>query len=252
MSQTAFTAEAYAPRAQDYVTSAVHSAGPDLERMAAELRGRPDARVLDLGCGGGHVSYCVAPHVGSVVAVDPTVAMLDAVRRTAAERGLGNISVREAAAEALPFADGSFDAVLCRYTAHHWPDLPAGLREARRVVVPGGLGIFVDSVAPAEPAMDSHLQAIELLRDPSHGRNHTVEQWRAMLAAAGFAVEEVSVRPVRMEFATWAARTRTPPVMAAAIRALQEGASEAVRRQFAMGPDGSWDLAVATMVVRAG
>ncbi len=251
MSQTAYTAEVYTPRAQDYVTSTVHSAGADLDQMEALLHGRGTARVLDLGCGGGHVSYRAAPHVRSVTAVDPTAAMLEAVRRTAAERGLGNVAVRQAAAEALPFAADSFDIVLCRYTAHHWPDVPGGLMEARRVLEADGAGVFIDSVAPAEPALDSHLQTVELLRDASHGRNYKVADWTAMLDAAGFAVESVTVRKVRMEFPVWTARTRTPPVMQAAIRALQDGAPPAVRSHFAIGADGSFDLDVATIVVRA-
>ena len=62
--------------------------------------------------------------------------MLDAVAATAAERGLTNITVRQAAAEHLPFADAHFDIVLCRFTTHHWQDMEAGLREARRVLKP--------------------------------------------------------------------------------------------------------------------
>jgi predicted TPR repeat methyltransferase len=56
IAMNAFTAEQYAPRAQDYVTSINHSTGDDLAQMEAELRGQGQARVLDLGCGGGHVS----------------------------------------------------------------------------------------------------------------------------------------------------------------------------------------------------
>ena len=249
LSQTAFTAEAYTPRAQDYVASAVHGAGADLDQIGAFLQGRATARVLDLGCGGGHVSYRAAPHVASVTAVDPAAAMLDAVRRTAAERGLANIRVQQAAAEALPFGPGSFDVVLCRYTAHHWPDVPAGLGEARRVLTPEGRGVLVDSVAPEDRVLDTHLQAVELLRDPSHVRNYSVAEWTDMLAKAGFTVDDVIVRRVRMDFPAWTARTRTPAGHMAAIRSLQDGAPPAVRAHLAIGPDGSFDLDVATMVL---
>ena len=249
MSQTAYTAEAYAPRARDYVSSAVHSAGADLDQVEEFLRAWRPARALDLGSGGGHVSYRAAPWAGTVTAVDPTASMLDAVRQTAAERSIGNITVQQAAAEALPFPDGLFDAVLCRYTAHHWPDVPAGLREAHRVLGANGRGVFIDSVAPPDRVLDTHLQAVELLRDPSHVRNYALEEWTSMLGAAGFAIDGVTLRKVRMDFPVWTARTRTPPAMAAAIRALQDGAPPAVRSHFAVGPDGSFDLDVATIVV---
>ena len=117
--QNTFTAAHYAPRAQAYVESRDHSHGADLDEMEATLAaaGAGGWRVLDLGCGGGHVSYRAAAHAAAVVACDVTPAMLDAVARTAAERGLANIATREAAAERLPFADREFDAVLCRFTA---------------------------------------------------------------------------------------------------------------------------------------
>jgi len=250
-SQQEFAAGHYAPRARDYVTSEVHSSGEDLDLIEAVLRGHAGARVLDLGCGGGHVSYRAAPHVGHVVACDVTAAMLEAVAATAAERGLANISIHQAAAESLPFPDASFDVVLSRFTTHHWQDMEAGLRQARRVLKAGGRGVFIDTVAPADRVLDSHLQAIELLRDASHVRNYSTAEWFAALSRAGFAIEEIAGRRMRMEFSSWTARTRTPADHARAIRSLQAGAPAIVREHFAIAADGSFDLPAATFVVRA-
>ena len=244
----AFAAGQYGVRAQDYVTSAVHSSGADLDQIEALVAARPGGVVLDLGCGGGHVAYRAAPHAARVVACDVTADMLDAVAATAAARGLANIEVRQAAAEALPFEPAGFDMVLCRFTAHHWQDLEAGMRAARRVLKPGGQAVFVDSVAAADPVLDTHLQAMELLRDPSHVRNYAVAEWVAALGRAGFAVEGITLRVLRMEFASWVARTRTPAAQAAAIRALQDGAPEEVRRHFRIDADGSFDLQAATLL----
>lgn len=249
-SQHAFAAEQYGARAQDYVTSAVHSTGGDLDQIEAAVQGMSTARVLDLGCGGGHVSYRAAPHVAEVVACDVTTAMLDAVAATAAERGLSNIAVQQGAAEDLPFPDASFDAVLCRFTAHHWQDVEAGLRQARRVLKPGGLGIFIDTVAPADRALDTHLQAVEVLRDASHVRNYSVAELISALSRSGFAIGGITLRTLRMEFPVWIARTRAPAAHADAIRSLQNGAPPIVREHFAIGPDGSFDLHAATLVVQ--
>jgi SAM-dependent methyltransferase len=249
--QHEFTAGQYGPRAADYVTSEVHATGADLDQIAAALRGAAGARVLDLGCGGGHVSYRAAPHVAEVVACDVTAAMLEAVAATAAERGLANITVRQGAAESLPFADASFDVVLSRFSAHHWQNLEAGLRQARRVSRPGGWAMFIDSVTPADALLDTHLQAIELLRDASHVRNYGVAEWVAALARSGFALEGITPRRLRLEFASWTARTRTPAGHAASILALQAGAPAIVREHFGVAADGSFDLDTATFVVRA-
>jgi ubiquinone/menaquinone biosynthesis C-methylase UbiE len=250
-SQHEFAAAQYGVRAKDYVTSAVHSSGGDLDQIEALLREKPAARVLDLGCGGGHVSYRAAPYAGQVVACDVTAGMLEVVAKTAAERGLTNISVQQAPAEALPFPDASFDVVLCRFTAHHWQDLEGGLRQARRVLKPEGRGVFIDTVAPADRVLDTHLQAIELLRDASHVRNYSLAEFVAALARAGFGIDSVTTRMLRMEFPVWVARTRTPALHADAIRALQATAPSVVRERFRVGDDGSFDLAASTVVVHA-
>ena len=251
-SQHGFVAEHYADRAQDYIASVDHSTGDDLDQIEAVLKGSGTARVLDLGCGGGHVSYRASPHVARVVACDITASMLDAVAQEARKRGLGNIEVREAAAEQLPFEDASFDAVLCRFSVHHWHDMEPGLREAQRVLKSGGRAVFIDVTAPADRLFDTHLQAFELLRDASHVRDYSVAEWAGALSRSGFAVGQITARKLRMEFPVWIARTRTPAEHASVIRSLQQGAPDAVREYFAIGADGSFDLDTVTFVAKAG
>lgn len=247
MTEDNFAVQSYGPRAAAYVASAVHANGPDLDEIETLLAGRGLGRVLDLGCGGGHVSYRAAPHVGAVVAVDVTPAMLEQV----AARGLPNITTQLAAAEALPFPEATFDAVLCRFTAHHWEDTEAGLREARRVAKPGALGVFIDTVAPEQRRLDSLLQAVELLRDPSHGRNYSVAEWRAALVGAGWKVERVTSRRLPMEFSSWIARTQTPPEAVTGITRLWDAAPQAARDYFALAADGGFTIDTASFVVTA-
>jgi SAM-dependent methyltransferase len=235
----------FGSRAEAYLTSVVHARGPDLAALAALAANRPAARVLDLGCGGGHVGFAVAPHVAEVVACDLAPEMLAVVARAAKERGLANLTTQQGVAESLPFADGSFDLVLSRYSAHHWRDFPAGVREAARVLKPGGVAGFVDAVSPGTPRLDTFFQAIELLRDCSHVRDYAPAEWRAAIAAAGLVAGAESRFRVRLDFANWVERMATPAAQVAAIRALQASVGAGVTAYFATEADGSFAIDVA-------
>jgi ubiquinone/menaquinone biosynthesis C-methylase UbiE len=234
----------FGSRAAAYLKSAVHATGSDLEALAALVDASRQATILDLGCGAGHVSFAVAKRAKKVVAYDLSPDMLVVVARAAAERGLSNIETRPGAAEHLPFAVASFDYVLTRYSTHHWSDLDAGLREVARVLRPDGTVGIADSISPGRPLLDTYLQTVELLRDPSHVRSYSRAEWEAALVRAGLRSESVSLHHVRLEFAVWIERMRTPQVQADAIRALQAKMSEPVVRHFQIAEDGSFTLDV--------
>ena len=250
ISHDSLVASQFGPRAAAYVASAVHAQGEDLQQLVALVRTRPSARLLDLGCGGGHVSYNAAPHIGAVVAYDLSAEMLAAVAGVAAERGLDNITTRQGSVESLPFEVASFDIVATRMSAHHWHDFPAALREARRVLKPDGLAFFIDVVSPGPALLDTHFQAIEVLRDPSHVRDYSTAEWLAAVTEAGFNPRSVTRRRLNIDFASWIERMGTAPAHVAAIRSLQEHASDGVRRHFEIRPDGSFTMD--TMSLEAG
>jgi SAM-dependent methyltransferase len=240
--QKTLVGDQFGARAAAYLSSAVHAQGADLEALTALVAGHAQARVLDLGCGGGHVSFAVAPHVREVVAYDLSAAMLDVVAGAAVARGLDNLATQQGMVERLPFADASFDFVLSRYSAHHWHDFDAGLREAARVLKPGGVAGFADAVAAPAPQIDTYFQAIELLRDPSHVRDYSRAEWEAAIARAGLSPTATAAYRVRLVFQTWTERMGTPKVHVEAIRALQNVMPDHVARHLALEPDGSFSI----------
>jgi len=234
----------FQPQAQAYLDSPVHAQGPDLERACA-LVGRfvPAAgQALDVGCGAGHLSFALAPLVARVVALDPIPAMLEAVRSGAAARGLAGIETWEGGCVALPFEPGSFDLVATRYSAHHWSRLEKALREMKRVLRPGGHLLVIDVEGDGNALVDTHLQALELLRDRSHVRDRSAREWRALLAGARFELVQEDRWPLRLELASWTARMATPPARVAMIRELQAEAPEEVRQDLAIEADGSFSV----------
>lgn len=212
--------------------SIVHRQGPDLDALEARLAARPAARALDVGCGAGHTTHALARHATQVIAVDLTEEMLEQTRAGAAEQGLANVEARRGDAEALPFEDASFDVVACRLCAHHFGDPERALREARRVLAPGGRFFLIDIVAPESPALDSFLQAFELVRDPSHVRDHSVAQWTAMLQRAGFELAALDRWPMPQHFEAWVNRIGANDTARAALIEMFAVAPDEVRAHF--------------------
>ncbi len=244
-------------------TSRYHADSPDLDAMLCAVDLRGDERVLDIGTGAGHTAVAFAPRVSEVVALDLTPAMLDEARGLASRRGVDNVRFELGDAMALPYPDDSFDLVTCRVCAHHFEDPATAVREAARVLRPGqpkkagqprkagGTLLLVDSVSPEDPAQDTFLNCIEVLRDPSHVRNHSVSQWQQMLADAGFASECLNVWRVPLEFQDWVERMRTPDLERQQLRSLFEKATDGIRSAFDLETGTRWGFSIPIGMLRA-
>jgi hypothetical protein len=111
--------------------------------------------------------------------------------------------------------------------------------------------VFIDAFAPEAAALDTHLQAVELLRDTSHVRDYTSSEWVAALNRSGFALQAFRSWRIRLDFPTWIARMQTPPDNVRAIRALQMAASREIRDHFEIEADGSFILDVTMIETKA-
>jgi ubiquinone/menaquinone biosynthesis C-methylase UbiE len=155
--------------------------------------------------------------------------------------GIANVTLVVTTAESLPFLDASFDAVTCRLAAHHFADVKRAFAEVARVLRPGGRFVLSDNYAPDDSALDRWINELEAVRDPSHVREHTIAEWRALLAGAGFRVTDEARSVTPLETEPWLARSRTPEREAARVRQLLADASSGAREVFAVG-DGTFQL----------
>ena len=113
---------------------------PSARQLLDRVAIAPDARVLDIACGSGIVARTVARRLGPagrVIGLDASPAMLAAARRASEAERLA-IEWREGDAQELPFADASFDLVLCQHGLQFFPNRARALAEMHRVLAPGG------------------------------------------------------------------------------------------------------------------
>ena len=185
---------------------------PALFRPAAELLvtaapPRPGDRVLDVACGTGIVLRTAASHVGpdgTLTGVDINPDMVTVARQVAEREGIA-AEFHEAPAETLPFADGSFDVVLCGLGLMYFTDRPAALAEMRRVLADGGrlaLTVWQD-IARQHPIHPTFLQAMatplgyaDYRELPNPFSLGDTEGLRSLLADAGF--DGVELEPAEM------------------------------------------------------
>lgn len=177
----------------DYLALAAQNMG-DLRLGGYDmLRLRPGASVLDVGCGVGEVCVELAERVapnGRVAGVDLSEAMIEAARRTVASAGKA-VDLRVASVYALPFADGTFDAVRAERVFQHLDNPEAGLREMMRVTRPGGRLLVMDpdhgqaGMAVDEPAHRRVFEAIRRAMTAMVVNPHSGTRLRGMFARAG-------------------------------------------------------------------
>jgi SAM-dependent methyltransferase len=183
-------------RAEAYRESQEHREGWDLDLIVEWAAGAGTA--LDVASGGGHVTRRLRATGIEVVSCDPAPGMAPDV---------------VCPAEDLPFADASFDVVACRLAAHHFQNVEAGVGEMARVA--SNLVLVVDNLRMGDADEDANR-----LRDPSHVRNYSEEEWHALFAGAGLDVVEARTLERRIELEPWLARTGCAGENAARVREL--------------------------------
>jgi ubiquinone/menaquinone biosynthesis C-methylase UbiE len=199
--------------AASYATSQPHARGSSLARLVALVAPQPNWIALDVATGAGHVAVALAPHLAHAIASDLTPQMLAVARSLAEKAKLANVSFAGLRAEAMPFADATFDLVTCRIAPHHFDDVGRFVTEVARVLRHGGTFGLVDNISPDTALISGdsdalanaadEYNALEKLRDPSHIRCLTLTEWRSLVTQAGLREQHVEIMDKPMVFGPW-------------------------------------------------
>jgi SAM-dependent methyltransferase len=190
--------DVWSERAQAFRDSATHREGPDLDLLIEWCEPGDGVQALDVATGGGHVARRLREAGCDVVSVDPAPGMQPTV---------------VARAEHIPFADDSFDVVACRIAPHHFEDVHAAVHEMARV--------SKDRVVVQDNLyLGDEVEEAEKLRDPTHVRCYSEDEWRTFFADAGLRVEDERLFERSVEVEPWLARVETPEEDAARVREL--------------------------------
>jgi ubiquinone/menaquinone biosynthesis C-methylase UbiE len=147
---------------------------------------RPDARVLDAGCGAGRELQRVARLVpgGEVVGIDLAAGMVKAAHRSARAHGLTNCAFFQADVAELPaLFEGQFDVVYSSLAHHHYPDPPGATAAILRCLRPGGVYCVID---PGPDWFNRLSAPLAKWADPGWIGFHTPEEFCALFRSAGF------------------------------------------------------------------
>ncbi len=161
--------------------------GPVQHSVVAAIATRlpTSAAVLDLGCGTGRLldQMRAARPDAMLIGLDRSDGMV-----RAAHRLRPHLHIARGAAEALPYADHSFDAVTTTVSFHHWSDKAAALAQVRRVLRPGGLFALTDVSVDDLP---DHPRRLWALARRSMDDMPSLAERHRLLHAAGLRVLEI-------------------------------------------------------------
>ena len=212
----------FTKQAEAYAAHPVIASQDRAAQLVRIVQPTPDDRVLEVATGPGYVAMAFATCCREVIGVDLTEAPLAIAEQTRQQRGLANVRFEIANATQLPFAEATFDVVVCRFAFHHFPEPHRVLGEMVRVCRRAGTVAIEDLVVSEHPERAAFHNRLENLRDPSHTAALPLSRLLTLFAAAGLEVERVHSGTFPQVLEGWLQNAQTPPEKASQVRHMVE------------------------------
>ncbi|HJN58967.1 MAG TPA: methyltransferase domain-containing protein, partial [Dehalococcoidia bacterium] len=219
-------------QAEFYANSKVHSSGQNLEIISDYLENKRFDLSLDIATGTGFTAFESSKVSKKVLALDIAIEMINQAKTLAKEKSINNIQFVIASADNLPYKNSYFDLITCRTGTHHFENFEKSLKEMHRTLKDNGTLIISDTITSQDNDLSSWHQKVEIMRDPSHQSNYSIESWKELFNNLKFEVTKIILTSVKLTLDDWMTTSGTPPDIQKKLRKIWVDSDSTTRKYF--------------------
>jgi SAM-dependent methyltransferase len=167
---------------------------PQIMKLRSQLIPMASGDVFEIGCGGGiNQQFYNAEAISSYCGIDPGAKLLEYTKEEAEKKGW-KADIRDGIGEDIPFAEGSFDTVVCTYTMCSVQDQAQVVREMKRILKPGGKLLYLEHGRAPDADVAKWQDRIEPIWKPIGGGCHLTRPITSAVRDGGFEFEHLGDR----------------------------------------------------------
>jgi ubiquinone/menaquinone biosynthesis C-methylase UbiE len=219
-------------QAEFYANSKVHSSGQNLDIISDYLENKSFDLSLDIATGTGFTAFESSKVSKKVLALDIATEMIKQAKILAKEKSINNIQFVIASADNLPYKNNYFDLITCRTGTHHFENFEKSLKEMHRTLKDSGTLIISDTITSEDKDLSSWHQKVEIIRDPSHQSNYSIESWKELFNKLKFEATKITLTSVKLTLDDWMTTSGTSTDIQKELRKIWVNSDSTTRRYF--------------------
>ena len=219
-------------QAEFYANSKVHSSGQNLDIISDYLENKSFELSLDIATGTGFTAFESSKVSKKVLALDIATEMINQAKILAKEKSINNVQFVIASADNLPYKNNYFDLITCRTGTHHFENFEKSLKEMHRALKDSGTLIISDTITSQDNDLSSWHQKVEIMRDPSHQSNYSIESWKGFFNNLKFEATKIILTSVKLTLDDWMTTSGTPPDIQKELRKIWVNSNNKTKKYF--------------------